>query len=102
MEPIISTLRRSLSQHYRGNKMIGTIAMQVVKSYFGIEKVAEGQVRLREEIDGYVRNNKLLLKTDSQGLKITIFKEKRKLIDAVNVQLSNMGYKVQIEDVILK
>lgn len=102
MEPILHSLRRSLSQHYRGNKMIGTLAMKVVKEFFGIQKPAEHIIRDKEELSGYVKNEKLFLLTNNPAIKIEIFKQKKKLIALVNDQLSAMEYSAQIKDIITK
>jgi len=90
MQPILDTLRKSLSQHYRGNKMIGTIAMKNVKEFFQLEKNTEDVVREKEIIEGYVRNGKLFIKTEDQALKIEIFKKKKELMISINDQLSNL------------
>lgn len=67
--------------------MIGTIAMNCVKEFFQIEKKAENVIREKEPIEGYVKNDKLFLKTTNQARKIEIFKEKKKLIELINNQL---------------
>jgi hypothetical protein len=95
-------MRKSISQHYRGNKMIGTIAMNCVKEFFQIEKKADNVIREKEPIEGYVRNGKLFLRTSNQGLKIEIFKKKKELITLINSQLSSLGYKQQIDEVFWK
>jgi hypothetical protein len=102
MEPILTTLRKSISQHYRGNKMIGTIAMNVVKEFFQIAKQSDDVIREKEPIEGYVRNGKLFLKTSDQGLKIQIFKQKKEIIALVNGQLETLGYRQKIDEVFLK
>ncbi len=102
MEPLLNTLRRSLSQHYRGNKMIGTLAMQTVKDFFKIQKPDENTIRDKEPLEGYVKNNILFLKTSDQAMKIEIFKQKKKLIALVNDQLSKMEYIIKIKDIITK
>jgi hypothetical protein len=90
MQPILDTLRKSLSLHYRGNKMIGTIALQTVKDFFQIEKKAENVIRDKEPIEGYVKNGKLFLRTNDQATKIESFKRKRELLTHINQQLQNL------------
>jgi hypothetical protein len=80
--------------------MIGSIAMNKIKSYLKIEKIdTETQ---NEILTWYVRHNKLFIKTTQQSLKIQIFKEKLNIIKKVNQKLSEIGYKIEIEDIILK
>jgi hypothetical protein len=80
--------------------MIGSIATNEVKSYLEIEKIdTEAQ---DEILTWYVRLNRLFIKTTQQSLKIQIFKEKENIIKKINQKLSEIGYKTEIEDIILK
>jgi hypothetical protein len=102
MQTILDTLRKSLSQQHRGNKMIGTIAIVCVRKFFQLEKAKENTVREKEILDGYIRNNKLFIKTSDQALKIDIFKKKAELINLVNQHLASLNYHHKIDDVFLK
>jgi hypothetical protein len=90
MQSILDAMRKTLSQQYRGKKMVGTIALQCVKNFFQIAKKADTVVREQEPIEGYVRNGKLFLKTHDQILKIEIFKQKKRILTIVNTQLSSL------------
>ena len=80
--------------------MIGSLAMNEIKSYLNIEKVDS---EIKDEIlTWYVRHNKLFIKSTQQSLKIQIFKEKLNIIKKINQKLSEIGYKTEIEDIILK
>jgi len=80
--------------------MIGSIAMNIIKSYLNIEKI---DIETQDEIlTWYVRHNRLFIKTTEQSLKIQIFKEKLNIIKQINRKLSEIGYKIFIEDIILK
>ena len=100
MDGIKDIMRKRLSIQHRGKNMIGSIAMNEIKSYLNIEKVDS---EIKDEIlTWYVRHNKLFIKTTQQSLKIQIFKEKLNIIKKVNQKLSEIGYKIEIEDIILK
>ena len=100
MDDIKEIMRKRLSIQYRGKNMIGSIALNEIKSYLKIEKVDQ---EIKDEIlTWYVRHEKLFLKTLDQNLKIKIFKEKYNIIKKINQKLSEVGYKVEIEDIILK
>ena len=100
MDGIKDVLRKRLSIQHRGKNMIGSIAMNEIKSYLNIEKInTEAQ---DEILTWYVRHNKLFIKTTQQSLKIQIFKEKLNIIKKINQKLSEIGYKIEIEDIILK
>jgi hypothetical protein len=80
--------------------MIGSIAMNELKSYLNIKKI---DAEIEDEIiTWYIRNNKLFIKTLNQSLKIQIFKEKANIIQQINQKLSEIWYKTTINDIILK
>ena len=80
--------------------MIGSIAMNEIKSYLHIQKV---DTEIKDEVlTWYVRHDKLFIKTVEQKLKIQIFKEKSDIIKCINAKLDEIGYKSQINDIILK
>ena len=100
MDGIKDVIRKRLSIQHRGKKMIGSIAINEIKSYLKIEKIdTETQ---NEILTWYVRHNKLFIKTSEQSLKIQIFKEKTNIIKNINQKLSEIWYKTEIEDIILK
>ena len=100
MDGIKDAIRKRLSIQHRGKNMIGSIAMNEIKSYLNIEKIdTETQ---NEVLTWYVRHNRLFIKTIEQGLKIQIFKEKLDIIKSINQKLSEIGYITKIEDIILK
>ena len=100
MDGINDIMRKRLSIQHRGRNMIGSIAMNEVKSYLKIEKI---DTETQDEIlTWYVRHNRLFIKASEQSLKIQIFKEKLNIIKQINQKLSEIGYKTEIEDIILK
>ena len=100
MDGINDIMRKRLSIQHRGKNMIGSIAMNELKSYLNIEKI---DAEIEDEIiTWYVRRDKLFIKTLNQSLKIQIFKEKYNIIQQINQKLSEIWYKTMINDVILK
>lgn len=100
MDEIKDIMRKRLSIQHRGKNMIGSIALNEIMSYLQIKKVdseIENQI-----LTWYVRHNKLFIKTVDQNLKIQIFKEKLNITKKINKKLSEIGYKTEIEDIILK
>jgi hypothetical protein len=80
--------------------MIGSIAMNEIKAYLNVEKV---DTETQDEIlTWYVRHNRLFIKTFDQKIKIQIFKDKSNIIKIINQKLSEIWYKTEIEDIILK
>ena len=100
MDGIKNVMRKRLSIQHRGKNMIGSIALNEIKSYLNIEKV---DTEIEDEIiTWYVRHQKLFIKTSDQKIKIQIFKEKLNIIKKINQKLSEIWYKAEIEDIILK
>lgn len=75
--------RKNLSEKFQGNRMLGSLAMKIVKDFLKIEKRANHLVE-EELLSGYLRFETLFLKTSDQFLKITLFKEKKNLISLIN------------------
>ena len=100
MDGIKDVMRKTLSIQHRGKNMIGSIAINEIKSYLNIEKI---DAEIQDEIlTWYVRHGRLFIKTTQQSLKIQIFKEKLSIIKRINQKLSEIGYKTEIEDIIIK
>ena len=100
MDGINDIMRKRLSIQHRGKNMIGSIAMNEIKSYLNIAKI-DSEIE-DEIITWYVRHDKLFIKTSDQRLKIQIFKDKSYIIRRINLKLSEIGYKAEIKDIILK
>ena len=100
MDGINDIIRKRLSIQHRGRNMIGSIALNEIKSYLNIEKV---DTEIEDEIlTWYVKHNRLFIKITNQNIKIQIFKEKSNIIKKINQKLSEIWYKTVIEDIILK
>lgn len=93
--------RKTLSQKFQGDRMLGSLALKVVKAFLGIKKKADHLI-VDEPIEGYLRYQTLFLKTSDQALKIQIFKEKEKLIVAINQHFQSLGYHQKVRDIRLK
>ena len=100
MDEIKDIIRKRLSIQHRGKNMIGSIAINEIKSYLKIKKI---DTEIENEIlTWYIRHSRLFIKTIDQKIKIRIFKEKPNIIKKINQNLSEIGYKIEIEDIILK
>jgi len=55
-----------------------------------------------EIIDGYVKFNKIFIRTQDQWLKIEIFKQKKAILELVNQKLENVGYKTKMMEIYIK
>ena len=82
--------------------MIGTLALNATKSYLKIDEKADDIFEENQILTWYVKFSTLFLKTSDQSLKIQIFKQKTKLLEHINTQLSNLGYQQKITDLRIK
>ena len=82
--------------------MIGTLALNATKSYLKIDEKPDDILEENQILTWYVKFSTLFLKTSDQSLKIQIFKQKTKLLEHMNTQLSNLGYQQKITDLRIK
>jgi len=100
MDWINDIIRKRLSLQHRWKNMIGSLTLNEIKSYLKIPKT---DPETEDEIlTWYVKYETLFIKTSSQHLKIQIFKEKSLILNKINQKLSEIGYRIQIHDIILK
>ena len=93
-----------MAHKHWGKNMIGAIAFQEVKAYFSgkIKVVTDAYGEDMLNVQGYVRFNKLFLKTTDPQLKIEIFQQKNQIIKKINLALEKIGYATKIVDIITK
>jgi hypothetical protein len=53
-------------------------------------------------LEGYVKFNKLFLKTSDPQIKIDIFQQKTKILAQVNAAIAKVGYTTKIVDIMVK
>ena len=111
MKKISDVLRKAIAHKHLGKDMIGAITLNEVRRFFGLPSDVEfnkvpGEFMMNEPwqitIDGYVKFNKIFVKTGDQGIKIKLFKQKKEILDKVNLALENVGYKTNMVDIYIK
>lgn len=103
-----------------GHQMIGAVALNAVRNFFGSEKHTKSVqsitsldnlgehdefVEYNENQSGlewYVRFKVLFLKTNDQALKIKIFQEKNQILQAVNLAIEKLWYASRVEEIRMK
>ena len=94
--------RKNLAQKFQGFRMIWTLALNATKSYLKIDEKVDDILEENQILTWYVKFSTLFLKTSDQSLKIQIFKQKTKLLEHINTQLSTLGYQQKITDLRIK
>lgn len=111
MKLLKDKIRERVAQKHLGKDMIGSIALNEVRRFFGLPANDEfnkipGEFLDNEyeksTLDWYVKFNKMFVKTSDQAIKIKIFKQKNEILDKVNNVLVNVWYKVKVVDIYLK
>lgn len=104
MKSLKDIVRKVIAHKHLGKEMIGAITINEVKKYFGIE----GPTIYNENGDaevilsGYVKFNKIFIKTQDQKIKIEIFKKKQDILTRVNEVLASVGYASKMMEIIVK
>jgi len=88
-------IRQVMTKKHLDKNMIGVITLKAVRNYFWY---TDNSLLL----DGYVKFNKLFLKTTQQHVKIAIFKEKQQILTAINEHIAKVGFPQRINDIMFK
>lgn len=113
MDAFKNVIRKTMAHKHMGKALIGAIAVNEVRKFFDIKVVADIDEKINYDlhderdtqscvIDGYLKFNKLFIKTNDQNIKIDIFKNKKQIIEKVNLAISKIGYGTKIVDIFLK
>ena len=93
-----------MAHKHWGRNMIGAIAFNEVKAYFGskVKVVSDKFGEDKLNLEGSVRFNKLFLKTSDPQIKIDAFQQKQKILAQVNAAIAKVGYTTKIVDIMVK
>lgn len=91
--------RKNFSEKFQWNRMLWTIALNVVKEFFNIENPDENIVRETDIISWFLKYNVLFLRTNDQSLKIAIFRDKKKVITEINNHFHNLWYEQEVSEI---
>ena len=91
--------RKNFSEKFQWNRMLWTIALNVVKELFNIETPDENIVRETDIISWFLKYNVLFLRTYDQALKIAIFRDKKKVITEINNHFHNLWYEQEVSEI---
>jgi hypothetical protein len=99
MQSFKDLARKNLSQKFQWNRMLWTIALSVVKSYFNITEPENNVIREEEILSWFLKYGVLFLKTSDHSLKIDIFKDKKKVINEINNHFQNLWYQQVVSEI---
>ncbi|MCF7834830.1 hypothetical protein K9M48_02120 [Candidatus Gracilibacteria bacterium] len=99
MKLIKNEIRKRMANRHLGRNMIGSVAVNVMKRFL---KDNLDIKNIDDIISGYVRFNKLFVKTSDQKIKIFLYKKKQELLEKINESLANLGYKTRLSEIFFK
>lgn len=99
MQLLKDKIRKKMSEKHLGKNVIGAVAFNVVKRYL---KTNFPTKNIEDTMIGYVRFNKLFVKTNDQELKIFIYKKKQEILSNANESLAKLGYKTKLIEIFFK
>jgi hypothetical protein len=99
MQSFKDLARKNFSQKFQWNRMLWTIALTVVKSFYNIKDFDDNLLKENEILSWYLKYWVLFLKTSDQCLKISIFKDKKKVINEINNHFHNLWYNQVVSEI---
>ena len=99
MQSFKDLARKNFSQKFQWNRMLWTIALSVVKSIYNIKDSDDNILKENEILSWYLKYWVLFLKTSDQALKISIFKDKKKVINEINNHFHNLWYNQVVSEI---
>lgn len=99
MQSFKDLARKNFSQKFQWNRMLWTIALTVVKSFYNIKEFDDNLLKENEILSWYLKYWVLFLKTSDQSLKISIFKDKKKVINEINNHFHNLWYNQVVSEI---
>lgn len=99
MQLLKDKIRKKMAEKHLGKNMIGAVSLNVIKRYL----ISEFNIKNIDDIlSGYVRFNKVFIKTNDQKIKIFLYKKKQEVLGKANDSLANLGYKTKLVEIIFK
>lgn len=99
MQLLKDKIRKKMAEKHLGKNMIGAISLNVIKRYLTSELNIEN---IEDILSGYVKFNKVFVKTNDQKVKIFLYKKKQEILDKANQSLANLGYKTKLMEIFFK
>jgi len=99
MQLLKDKIRKKMAEKHLGKNMIGAISLNIIKRYLTSELNINN---IEDILSGYVKFNKVFIKTNDQKIKIFLYKKKQEILGKVNESLANLGYKTKLMEIFFK
>jgi hypothetical protein len=87
MQLLKDKIRKKMAEKHLGKNIIGAISVNVIKHYLESELDVKN---IDDVLSGYVRFNKVFIKTNDQKIKIFLYKKKQEVLGRANESLANL------------
>jgi len=88
-----------MAEKHLGKNVIGAVSINIIKRYIQTELDI---INIDDILSGYVRFNKVFIKTNDQKIKIFLYKKKQEILGKANESLANLGYKTKLMEIFFK
>lgn len=93
MRDLSEIMRKSLSQKFLGKQTIGAVAQNIIHKMFP---------HYAKDMLVYVKTHIVFIKPANHRDKVALYKEKNRIIQAVNAWLEKIGYPQKVSEIIFK
>jgi len=88
-----------MAEKHMGKNVIGAVSVNVIKRYLESELDIKN---IDDVLSGYVKFNKVFIKTNDQKIKIFLYKKKQEILAKANESLINLWYKTKLVEIFFK
>lgn len=99
MQLLKDKIRKKMAEKHLGKNMIGAVSLNVIKRYLKWELDINN---IDDILSGYVKFNKVFIRTSDQKIKIFLYKKKQEILGKANESLANLGYKTKLMEIFFK
>ena len=99
MQLLKDKIRKKMAEKHMGKNVIGAVSINVLKRYIESELDIKN---IDDILSGYVKFNKVFIKTNDQKIKIFLYKKKQEVLVKTNEALVNLGYKTKLVEIFFK
>jgi PIN domain nuclease of toxin-antitoxin system len=87
MQLLKDKIRKKMAEKHLGKNVIGAVSINIIKRYIESELDVKN---IEDILGGYVRFNKVFVKTNDQKIKIFMYKKKQEILGKANESLANL------------
>jgi hypothetical protein len=91
MDSLKNQLRKRLAEKFLGKQAIGVLVEREIKRHYP-----------DYDFQAYVKFDKIFVQSSDKSLQISLFKDKKNILEQVNLKLEKFGYSQKMREIICK